>query len=315
MQRKRLLTLAKRDRTMRWVSGAQVALSLVLLGAAAPAQAGTLERIRDAGKLKLGYRADARPFSYDESGKAAGYSVVLCQKVADAVKAETGLAQLAVDYVKVGSDDRFTALEDGSIDVLCGAATATLERRRKVAFSIPIFPSGIGALLRKDAPERLKAGLEGREPPYRPLWRASLAQILEKRVLSTLAGTTTESWLAKKREEFNVKAEIVTVQSYREGVDRVSGGRSDVLFGDRAILLDVAAQSSSAGDLVVLDRQFTYEPIALAFARGDEEFRLLVDGTLSRLYRSGEIGGIYTRFFGKPDANALAFFRFVALPE
>ena len=37
----------------------------------AEAAAGTLERIRTAGKLTLGYRADARPFSYkDESGKA-----------------------------------------------------------------------------------------------------------------------------------------------------------------------------------------------------------------------------------------------------
>jgi len=88
-----------------------------------------------------------------------------------------------------------------------------------------------------------------------------------------------------------------------------------VLFGDRAILLDAAARSSSAHDLVVLTRQFTYEPLALASARGDDDFRLLVDRTLSRLYRSGEIAGIYTSFFGEPDANALAFFGFVALPE
>ena len=58
-----------------------------------------------------------------------------------------------------------------------------------------------------------------------------------------------------------------------------------------------------------------YEPIALASVRGDEDFRLLVDRVLSRLYRSGEIGVIYTKFFGEPDASALEFFRFVALPE
>jgi ABC-type amino acid transport substrate-binding protein len=241
--------------------------------------------------------------------------VVLCQKVADAVKAELGLPQVAVEYVKVGTEDRFDALQEGKIDLLCGAATATLERRRTVSFSIPIFPSGIGALLRTDAPERLKDALEGREPPYRPLWRASLAQVLEKRVLSAQAGTTTESWLTRKREEFGVNAEIVTVKSYREGVDRVMGRRSDVLFGDRAILLDAAARDSSAGHVIVLARQFTYEPIALALPRGDDDLRLLVDRVLSRLYRSGEIGAVYTRFFGEPDANALAFFRFVALPQ
>ena len=44
------------------------------------ASADTLDRVRQAGKLTLGFRADARPFSFqDGSGKAAGYSVELCQ--------------------------------------------------------------------------------------------------------------------------------------------------------------------------------------------------------------------------------------------
>ena len=297
-------------------SPARIAIALILLGSVAESEAGTLDRVRETGKLRLGHRTDARPFSYqDESGKPAGYSWVLCQKVADDVRAELGLAQLAVEPVAVGSEDRFDAVEQGAIDLLCGAATATLGRRKRVAFSTPIFPSGIGALLRGDSPERLRAALEGREPPYRPRWRASLGDILEKRVLSAEAGTTAESWLVTRRTELGVNAEIATVGSLQEGIDRVLGRRSDVLFGDRPILLDAAQRSPSGRDLVVLDRQFTYEPIALASARGDDDFRLLVDRTLSRLYRSGEIGDIYASFFGEPDANALAFFRFLALPE
>ena len=47
----------------------------------------------------------------------------------------------------------------------------------------------------------------------------------------------------------------------------------------------------------------------------DEAFRLLVDRTLSELYRSGEIGALYAEFFGEPDESALEFFRWSALPE
>jgi polar amino acid transport system substrate-binding protein len=206
-------------------------------------------------------------------------------------------------------------VEQGKVDLLCGAATATLERRKKVAFSIPIFPSGIGALLRTDSPARLKSVLEGHEPPYTPRWRASLGQVLEKRILSAQAGTTAESWLNQRKQELDVNAEIVSVPSYQEGVERVLGRRSDVLFGDRAILLDTVARSAAADSLVVLERQYTYEPIALALPRGDEDFRLLVDRTLSGLYRSGEIEKIYASFFGPVDSNAQSFFRFVALPE
>ena len=65
----------------------------------------------------------------------------------------------------------------------------------------------------------------------------------------------------------------------------------------------------------MLDRLFTYEPLALALPRGDEDFRLLVDRALSAIYRSGEIGDLYAGWFGEPDEAALTFFRLHTLPE
>ena len=292
------------------------AVALVLLGSALPSHAGTLDQVRESGKLRVGHRADARPFSYvDESGKPAGYSIALCEKIADAVKTELGLARLEVEYVKVDTEDRFEAIESGKIDLLCGAATVTLERRKKVAFSIPIFESGISALLRADAPERLRSALENRPPPYQPRWRANMAQVLEHRVLSAEKGTTAAALLVKRRAELEVKAEIVDVASYKEGIARVLSGDSDAFFGDRAILLEQAARSPNAAKLVVLDRQYTYEPIALVTPRGDEDFRLLVDRTLSGVYRSGQLWDIYGRYFGKPDENAQTFIRLATQPE
>jgi polar amino acid transport system substrate-binding protein len=286
------------------------------LGTASSARADTLGRIRETGKLRLGHRADARPFSYlDESGKPAGYSLALCEKVADAVKSELGLGQLAVEYVKVDLEDRFDAVEAGNVDLLCGAATVTLERRKKVAFSVPIFPSGISALVRVDAPPRFRELLEGHVPPFRPTWRGSMEAILDKRVLSAEKGTTAAAWLVKRRSQLEVNAELVEVASYQEGIQRVLVRTSDAFFADRAMLLENLSHSSSAGDMVVLDRQFTYEPIALVSTRGDEDFRLLVDRTLSGLYRSGQILDVYERYFGKPDENVKTFFRFATTPE
>jgi len=287
-----------------------------LVGIAMPLDAQTLERVRDAGTLRIGYRTDTRPFSHQEApGAPAGYSIALCQRIADAVKADLGLGDLALEYVAVTSEDRFRAVKEGRIDLLCAEATATLERRRDVAFSLPIFPSGIGALLRADAPARLRDILSGREPTYRPRWRASLGQILEKRVLSAVGGTTAEAWLAERKQALGVISEVAPVESYEAGIRRVLARDSDVLFGDRPILLDAATRSPSADDLIVLDRLYTVEPLALALPRGDEDFRLLVDRTLSELYRSGEIGEVYATYFGEPDENALTFFRLITLPE
>lgn len=288
---------------------------LLLLGAAGPARSDTEARIRSEGKIRFGYRADAQPFSYkDESGKPSGYAVVLCERIAEAVKTELGLATLETEFIPVDSEERFDPASPNRFDLFCGAVVS-LERRERFSFSIPIFPSGVGALLRSDSPERLKAVLEGRELPIRPQLRVSLGQILEKRVLSAQENTMAERWLVDKRDELKLQTEVVPVRSYQEGVQRVLNRESDAMFGDRALLLDTAERSPAADQLVVLDRIYTNQPVAMALARGEEDFRLLVDRTLSRLYRSGQAEAIYSSFFGRPDANTQAFFGFTALPE
>ena len=128
-------------------------------------------------------------------------------------------------------------------------------------------------------------------------------------------GTTTEAWLAAKRAELKIDAKVVPVDGYDAGIQRLLDRSSDVFFGDRAILFEAAKRSPSARDLVVLDRMFTYEPLALTLRRGDEDLRLLVDRTLSRLYRSPDLGFLYAKWFGAPGEEAMTFFRLNALPE
>jgi polar amino acid transport system substrate-binding protein len=114
---------------------------------------------------------------------------------------------------------------------------------------------------------------------------------------------------------FQLDASVTTVATYDEGIRNVLDGSSDVFFGDLPILLDVSARSEESGDLIVLNRHFTYEPLALALARGDEDFRLAVDRALSRLYRSPGFRDFFTEWFGRPDDATVTFFRQTALPE
>ena len=59
--------------------------------APAAAEAATLDRVRDTGTFRIGYRADAKPYSFrNENGQPAGYIVDLCIEVAAAVRAEVG---------------------------------------------------------------------------------------------------------------------------------------------------------------------------------------------------------------------------------
>jgi polar amino acid transport system substrate-binding protein len=42
------------------------------------------------------------------------------------------------------------------VDLLCSAETEALSRRKEVSFSLPIYPSGIGALLVAGIPWQLE---------------------------------------------------------------------------------------------------------------------------------------------------------------
>jgi polar amino acid transport system substrate-binding protein len=291
-----------------------IAFVLPLLQAA-PAGAATLDKVKQASKLTLGYREDARPFSFkDGSGTPTGYSIALCQQVADEVKAELGGGDLTVEWVPVTLDDRFDALAQGKVDLLCASDTVTLERRKQVSFSIPVFPSGIAAILRSDAPRALQDVLASR-PPSGPIWRASPAQILEDKTFSVVKGTTGETWLSGRINDFQLPTKVVPVDSYDAGIKAVLDGGANAFFGDRPILMDAAAQSASASDLVVLDKQFTFEPIALALPRNDDDFRLVVDRALSRYFTSDAFLDTYVKWFGTPDAAEVLFFRQSALPN
>jgi len=290
--------------------------SLLWLAAAMPAlAAGTLDKVRDSGKLTFGYRADTRPFAFtDEAGKAAGFSVALCQKVADAVKAELKLPSLAVDFVPVTATNRFEALQQGRIDVSCGTDTPTLERRAIADFSIPIFAAGTSALLHADADRRLRDALANKPDPTQPVWRGAPGLLTEKVVFAVVGGTTIEKAVIDALKARRIVVTVTSVADYATGVQMVRERRAAALFGDRPVLLD-AAKRNQAGELTVVERAFTREPLALAMRRGDDVFRLLVDRSLSRLFRSKDFAPLYTGFFGTPDAGTLEFFQSVALPD
>ncbi len=123
------------------------------------------------------------------------------------------------------------------------------------------------------------------------------------------------SWLAERLSTFRLTATVAPVDSYDDGVQRVLNRTSDVLFGNRAILLDAARRSASAARA---DRPRS--PVHLrtpgpGVAADDDDFRLVVDRTLSRIFTSKEFTAQYARWFGAPDESALEFFRLIAFRE
>jgi polar amino acid transport system substrate-binding protein len=276
------------------ILAAALALAAQAAVLAAPAaRAGTLDRVKETGVFRIGYRADARPYSYqDARGHPAGYVVDLCRVVAAALG-----PGVRIDYVLVHAGERFEAVHDGKVDILCDPSTITIARREIVDFSIPTYLDGAGVLSRRSAPVQRFEDLAG------------------KRV-GVLIGTTTERLLHRSLEALDVTATIVPVHDHRNGLDLVEDGKLDAYAADRGILAAMLRQGGRPG-FELSKRYFSYETYGLALPRDDSAFRLFVDKTLAALYRSGRIHDILARTFGNAPLDPMlqAMFTINSLPE
>lgn len=249
---------------------------LAVFGGSATAQ--TLDRIKDKGVMTLGYRVDAAPLSFQRpGGLPAGYSPLVCTKVAQGIVNQLGLDGLEVNFVPVDAADRFEKVASGEIDLLCGAATITLSRRALVDFSIPTFVDGTAILVQKDAPSDF-ASYEGKK-------------------LGVRSNTTTEEALNNTLGAMGMQAEVLRFDSHQNGVAALEKGEIDGYFADQSILANLRMTSPSAGNLKMSDEILTIEKHGLAMARGDADFRLAVDTALSKMYASGEMQRIFTEVF------------------
>ncbi|WP_223525322.1 amino acid ABC transporter substrate-binding protein [Pseudomonas sp. A-B-26] len=278
------------------------------------AGANTLERVRSSNTLTLGYLPDFAPFSVKVGDKAQGYAIELCDKIANKVKAELGLPELQVRYLPVTVADETSAVSSGNVDILCTPTPPTLERRKTVSYSVPIYTAGLSAVVHQDAPATLLEVLDGRVAHTGPTWRATVNRGLANQTYVTLAGGVTEAWIRQQMRMLGVVAKLITVDSAAAGLELIAEGKADAMFSERMMLKNLIDNQYPTGNLVLLERIFEYAPTAMTVERGDEDFRLLVDTTLSEMYRSGEIEQAYDKHLGGASDTHRKLFKIYALP-
>ncbi|MGG7647837.1 amino acid ABC transporter substrate-binding protein [Pseudomonas sp. ES4] len=290
-------------------------LALALSTLPLMAGADTLERVRSSHTFTLGYMPDLAPFSKQEGDKANGYAIDLCLKIADKLKSELGLPDLKVRYQPVQVSEQVSAVSQGKVDILCTPTPPTLERRKMISYSIPIYTAGLSVVVRKDAAAPLLNVLNGQVAYTGPTWRASINNGLANQTYATLEGGVTEDWIRERMRLLNVIASLVTVDNNDEGIKLVADGKADAFFSERMLLRNEITKEGAARNLMVLDRIFEYSPVAMMVDRNDEDFRLLVDTALSEAYSSGAIEKGYDQYLGGTDDTVKKLFRVYALPR
>ena len=109
------------------------------------AKADKLDDIIASGKLKCGVMLDVPPVGMrNNNNEPIGYDVEFCKDMA---------AALGVDpvFVETPGPDRIPAILSGRVDVGVASATASLERAKSVAFSIPYQIWDLGVAVSADS--------------------------------------------------------------------------------------------------------------------------------------------------------------------
>lgn len=266
---------------------ARLAIAM-LLGAAlaAPAAAqgltGTLKKIKDSGTITVGHRESSIPFSYyDDKQRVVGYSVELCMRIVDAIKADLKMPKVQVKLNPVTSSTRIPLMANGTIDLECGSTTNNLERQKQVAYTITHFVTANRFVAKKSSGIRKLADLKG------------------KTVVST-AGTTNIKWATAANTEKNLGMNIVAAKDHAEAFLMVDTGRAAAFFMDDILLYSLVATSKKPGDWVIGAEAYTVEPYGIMVRKDDPAFKKVVDAAMTRIYKSGDINAIYQKWFQKP---------------
>lgn len=249
------------------------------LGAAE--QIDTLKQIKQSGKARIGFRDDQPPMSFlNQDGKPAGYSIDLCVRIVNEVKNTLGKDDISIEYVPLTATNRFEALQNNTVDILCGATTKTISRGKLVDFTQLTFVTGASLLSLKDNAVEGISGLQG------------------KRVAVSKGTTTIDALTAKLKESIS-DAKIVPVDSADAGMQALIKGEVDALSADQVVLIGLVLTHEGDEQFAIASDIFSYEPFALAVRRNDSDFRLLADTVLAQLNRTGQITPIYSKWFGK----------------
>jgi ABC-type amino acid transport substrate-binding protein len=262
---------------------------------------GTLERIARSGEIRIGYRTDASPLSYENAdGEPSGYSVDLCRRIATAVKSHLRNSEIETEFVAVSSDDRIDAVLSGKIDIECGATTMTLARLEQVDFTLMTFVTGGSILTIADSGVRALSDLSGKK-------------------VGVVHGTTTVSSLNSQLREDLIDAEVIELASREVAMNQLNSGRIDAFASDQIVLIGQIIESSNPRQYSLSEELFSYEPYGLMLRRNDADFRLVANGALVQLYSSGQHIPIYNKWIGRigiqPPPVLVAMYQLNTLPE
>jgi len=138
------------------------------------------------------------------------------------------------------------------------------------------------------------------------------------RKIGIIPGSTNERAIREQLQRRKLEASLVEFRDRQDGFAALALGAIDGFATDK-LVLTAMAQAANARDFTLLPDDLSFEPFAIMLPRGDWAFRLAVNTGLAQVFRSGDVIGIYSKYFDsvawRPSVWLGAVFAFGGLPE
>ncbi|WP_093241678.1 amino acid ABC transporter substrate-binding protein [Variovorax sp. EL159] len=248
------------------------AASVVALASAAPAFAGkTLDAVKQRGTVKCGVTNGVAGFSApDTQGNWSGLDVDTCRAIAAAVLGDGK----KVDFVPLNSQQRFSALQAGEIDILARNTTWTLTRDASLGFNFTTitYYDGQGFLV----PKKLKV---------------TSAKQLKNATICTQSGTTNEKNVSDYFRAQNIPVKTVVFESFEASFKAFFSGRCQAFTTDASALAGLRnKEAPNPDDYIILPELISKEPLAPLVRRGDDEWFAIAKWVPNALIEAEEFG-------------------------
>lgn len=268
-------------------SGLRLLLPAMLLALSSASHAQTpsrLDKIKQSGTLSLGYPTSSLPFAYlDNNQKPIGYSIEICQRIAQRVKTGLGLKELNIRYVPITSATRLPFLANGTIDLECGNTTNTVDRHKLVSFAPTTFVAKVVLLARKDS------GLDVNNPAA-----------FSGKAVTSLAGGLDLQIIQKISADQHLNISVVPANDAASSFIAVKTGRAMAVSTDDGLAYGLVATSGQPQDYVIGTKAMMVAPYGIVEPKDDPRFKETVDGAVLDLIKTRQIDAIYDKWFNAP---------------
>lgn len=260
-----------------------------------------LTRIQQNKAVTIGFRESAAPFAYlNENKQASGYSIDVCNSIAQEIGRKLNVPHIETRYVPVTPQTRIPLIANGTVDIECGTTVNSLGRQEQVDFSYAVALAEGRLLVKKTSGIQDLSDLNGK-------------------IVALAAGTTAERYVRAALDRNKINVRVLQVRDNAEGLLAVDSQRVDAFINDAVLLGGVLRTAKNRDELAIVGKPLSFEQVAFMVGKNNSGLLTIINGTIARLLASGELQKLYDQWitpYGVPIAGEIdALFKIEAIAE